>query len=322
MSSQRGRMLVIVNPVAQNGRAKQAAREAVAALRAKLGEAHVEMRETEGARHATKIAREADGFDTVVALGGDGLIHEVVNGLMQRDDAERPAFGIIPVGSGNDYAASLGASGKVLRAVDQLLSAPVRSVDVGCCNGEFYVETVSFGLDAAIAIDTMERRKRTGRTGTMLYFAAGVDQMLHHLRAYPYRMTLDDGRVVSGESYILAVQNGQTYGGGFKVCPGARINDGMLDICVAHPPLNALTATGLFVLAKEGMHKGFKNIEFFKTRSVRVEFEGEIPAQIDGEVLHGTAFEVSVLPRALRVLAPSEHSFAHNGEDGYVRIEE
>ncbi len=322
MSNQLGRVLLIVNPTAQNGRAKEASETAAQVLRASLGEAAVEIRHTEGPRHATQIAADADGFGTVIALGGDGLIHEVVNGLMQRAFEDRPVFGIIPVGSGNDYAATLGVSTKVGKAVGQLLSADVKWVDLGCCNGEYFTETVSFGLDAAIAIDTMERRKRTGRTGTMLYFAAGVDQMSHHLDLHSYRMTLDDGRQVSGESYIFAVQNGQTYGGGFKVCPQARIDDGMLDICIVNPPLNTATALGLFVLAKEGLHKSFKQIEFHKTRTLHVEFDEQVPAQTDGEILLGTSFDISVEQRALRVLTPSGHSLSKIAEDGYVRVPE
>lgn len=322
MSEQLGRVLLIVNPTAQNGRAGQAAQAAAEALRGALGNAAVEVRETQRPRHATAIACEATGFDTVVALGGDGIIHETVNGLMRRPESERPAFGIVPVGSGNDYAATLGMSKNVRRAVSQLLEASARYVDVGCCNGEHYVETVSFGLDAAIAIDTMERRRRTGRTGTMLYFAAGLDQMLHHLTCRPYKMTLSDGRCLSGESYIFAVQNGQTYGGGFKVCPRARIDDGVLDICIAHPPLNPLGATGIFMLAKEGFHTGFKQLEFLRTKSLHLEFEEPLPAQIDGEVLRGTSFNINVSPAALRVLAPSGHSFEGQLGGDYVRVDE
>ena len=322
MSERLGRTLLIVNPASQNGNGARAAARAATLLRAQLGEDAVCVRETEGPFHATVIAHEEAGFDTVLALGGDGIIHEVVNGLMRKPSEERPVLGIIPVGSGNDYAATLGMAGKVEKAVAQLLEAPVREADLGCCNGEYYTETVSFGLDAAIALDAVERRKRTGRTGTALYFAAGVDQMLHHLNKSPYRMTLDDGRTLEGESYILAVQNGQTYGGGFKVCPQARIDDGALDICIAHPPLTPLTATGIFVLAKEGFHKGFKQIEFARTKSLHLEFEEQLPAQIDGELLLGTSFNISAVPQALRVLAPSGHSFANAAGGDYVRIAE
>lgn len=320
MPNNLGSVLLIANPASQNGKGAAAAQRAAQLLGERAGEGTLQLALTEYPRHAVEIAAGAAGYDTVVALGGDGLIHEVVNGLMRIGEAQRPTFALLPVGSGNDYAASLGVSSKLEKAIDQLFSAQALKADIGLCNGEYFVETVSFGLDAAIAIDTVDRRKRTGRSGALLYFSSGVDQMLHHLDLHPYRMVLDGNRVLEGQMFLLAVQNGKTYGGGFKVCPQALLDDGAFDVCVAHPPLNSLSATFLFMLAKEGFHKGFKQIEFAKAKSVRLEFDEHVPAQIDGELLEGSSFEVSVLPRALRVLAPSGHSFGESAKDGYVRV--
>ena len=322
MPQRLGSILLVANPVARNGAGLRAAERAHELLCARFGQDAVSVALTQRSRHAVDIAAGAQAFDTVVALGGDGLIHEVAGGLMRIEGERRPALGLIPVGSGNDYAASLGVSSKLPRAVEQLSAARERLADVGLVNGEPFLETVSFGLDAAIAIDTMERRKKTGRTGTMLYFSAGIDQMLHHLDERPYRMTLDGGRTFAGSMYLLAVQNGRTYGGGFKVCPQAYLDDGIFDVCIAHPPLNALSATVLFALAKEGLHKGAKQIEFARASSVLLEFDEPLPAQVDGELLEGTRFEISVMPRALRVLAPSGHSFKSEDEAGYVRVVE
>lgn len=320
MPANLGSILLIANPTSQNGRGEEKAQLAFELLRNRFGEEAVRMVMTERPRHAVEIAAAAEGYQTVLALGGDGLIHEVANGLMRIDEDKRPVFGLIPAGSGNDYAMSLGISAKVERAIEQLASASELLVDVGKVNGEYFLETLSFGLDAAIAADTVERRKRTGRTGTILYFEAGVDQMLHHLDLYPYRMTVDGDQVHEGEMYLLAVQNGQTYGGHFKVCPQALLNDGIFDICIAHPPLNAFSATVVFALAKEGFHKRFKQVEFSKARSLLVEFDTPVPAQVDGEQIQGNRFEVSMIPRTLRVLAASSHSFEKSEVEGYVRI--
>ncbi len=322
MRDELGSILLIANPVSQNGKGLEAAQRAAQIIASRVGEDRLVLSLTKYPRHATVIAREAAAYDTVVALGGDGLIHEVVCGLMDIDEESRPALGLLPVGSGNDYAASLGVSTRLERAIDQLFSAKVLRADIGVCNGEYFVETVSFGLDAAIAIDTVERRKRTGRTGTMLYFSSGLDQMLHHLDMRPYRLILDDGQVREGQMYILAVQNGRTYGGGFKVCPQALLDDGAFDLCIAHPPFTPLFATFVFALAKEGLHKGFKQLEFMKARQLRLEFDEPLPAQIDGELLEGSSFDLSIMPRALRVLAPSAHSFSDPAGSGYVRVAE
>ena len=187
MNSSLGHILLIANPAAQSGAGAAAADKTAANLRAALGEDAVTVVRTAGPRHACAIAEGAQGVRTVVALGGDGLIHEVVNGLMTRPAGDRPQLGVIPVGSGNDYARTLGVPEKVDRACDLLLSACPQPADVGRVNGSFFAETLSFGLDAAIALDTMERRKRTGRHGAALYMASGFDQLFHHLDQREYR---------------------------------------------------------------------------------------------------------------------------------------
>ncbi|MCI8468265.1 MAG: diacylglycerol kinase family lipid kinase [Eggerthellaceae bacterium] len=330
MAHEWGRVLLIANPAAQNGRGADAAAEASVLLREALPASTVEVQPTAGPGHGRELAAAAADFDTVIALGGDGIIHEVVNGLMTLPANERPYLGIIPVGSGNDYAATLSMERDVVRAVAQLVDARAVSVDVGCCNGVYFAETVSFGLDAAIALDTVERRKRTGRTGTMLYLAAGLDQLMNHLDCRRYRVAFDDGGFHEGEMYLFAVQNGPTYGGGFTVAPKASIADGWLDVVIAHPPLSRKKATLIFMLAKDGHHTRFKQLEFRRAHRLRVEFDEPLPVQVDGERLEGTSFELSVAPRALRVLVPPQarpsvvegpepHGYVHVPEDGEGR---
>lgn len=319
------RVLLIANPAAQNGRGADAAAEAEVLLREALCGAAVEVRPTAGPRHGVDLAAGAAGFDVVVALGGDGIIHEVVNGLMALPADARPALGVIPVGSGNDYAGTLSMSCDVARAVGQLVAARPVAVDVGRVNGEWFAETVSFGLDAAIALDTVERRRRTGRTGTALYLAAGLDQLMHHLDCRSYRVSFDDGPLQSGEMFLFAVQNGPTYGGGFSVAPEASVADGRLDVVIAHPPLSRAKATLIFMLAKDGRHTRFHELEFRRVRRVRVEFDEEPPAQVDGERLRGTAFDITVAPHALHVLVPPQARAEVVGDlspRGYVHVPE
>lgn len=302
-----GNTLLIANPVAQSGRGLAAAQRVWKLLSDQLGDA-VSLALTKSAEHAVDLAAGAGSFDTVVALGGDGVIHEVGNGLMALPDADRPRLGVVPVGSGNDYAHTLGISFDLRTACDQLLSAEPQPVDVGLVNGAFFLETLSFGLDAAIALDTMERRKRTGKSGTPLYMASGFDQLLHHLDALPYTARFDDSEPVSGESITFAVQLGPYYGGGFKVCPDASPSDGVFDICIAHPPIGTLKAAFVFMLAKGGKHRRFKQIEMRTARSLHVAFESAPPAQMDGELIEGSAFDIDIVPDALTVLVPAQRA--------------
>ena len=305
MPSQLGTMLLIANPAAQNGRGADAATEAAHLLRTAVGEQALDVVLTERPGHAVALAAAADGYDTVLALGGDGIIHEVAGGLMERTVGVRPALGIVPVGSGNDYVRTLGMSCKVEHACAQLLNAAPHPADLGRVNGHWFVETLSFGLDAAIALDTVERRKRTGRTGTILYAEAGIDQLLHHLDARRYTASFDGGAPVAGASITFAVQIGPSYGGGFKICPDARFDDGLFDVCIAHPPIGVAGAALIFALAKSGRHTGFKQMEFRRVSTLHVEFDEVPPAQMDGELIEATTFDVSIEPRALNVLLPA-----------------
>lgn len=304
MAPQLGKTLLIANPVAQNGKGALAIDKVAGTLRGRLGADAFEVAPTAHPRHAVELARDAEGFQSIIALGGDGIIHEVANGLMERPVDDRPTLGVIPAGSGNDYARTLGMSEKLDEACAQLLEAQPHAVDVGCANGEWFVETLSFGLDAAIALDTVDRRARTGHTGTLLYMESGVDQLLHHLDTYRYRASFDGAAPVEGESITFAVQLGPYYGGGFKICPDAHLDSGSFDLCIAHPPVGIARALFIFLRAKDGKHTRFKQMELMQARTIHLEFDEHPPIQADGEGLDGTVFDIAVHPGALRVMLP------------------
>ena len=217
-------------------------------------------------------------------------------------------MGVVPVGSGNDYAATLGMSGKVDRAVRQILEGEASPVDVGLVNGSYFVETLSFGLDAAIALDTVERRKKTGRSGTVLYLESGIDQLFHHLDALSYHAVLsgcpDAENVVdiAGESFFSPFNSGRPMAGTSRYALKLDVDDGLLDVCLAHPPLGVLRATGMFLMAKNGHHTRFKQIDFRRAKSIEVAFGCEPPVQMDGEKLTGSTFSISTVPGALKVV--------------------
>ncbi len=374
------RIAVVVNPTAQNGKAADAGRQVERFLTRAIGSDAFTVFHTSRPRQATEIVAQLNpAYGTVITVGGDGLVHEVANGLMRINAVDRPQLAVVPLGSGNDYAETLGMTRarNVEDALSRIFDYHVEPMDVGCVNGEYFVETLSFGVDAAIALDTVERRRRTGRTGTLLYLESGIDQILHHLDDLRYEAHLTgvpwsfdgggggaldvhiaDADVDSnagasdagggleaagqaknfpcvsgasgvscaagasgvsrsaapfsrelhleGSSYLFAVQIGPTYGGHFKICPNASPSDGLFDICLAHPPLNALSASALFLSAKGGHHVGSKHIEFHKAQGLNVRFDTEPSVQVDGEKLHGTTFHISIEPQAIRVLCGSK----------------
>lgn len=304
-----GRVGIIANPVAQSGACAAVAESFADMLCQQVGQDACRLLLTEHPGHAIDMARAIhDVYDTLIAIGGDGLVHEAANGLMRIPPEYRPDLAVVPVGSGNDYALTLGMSKDPQRALEQILAHDARRMDVGCVNGEYFVETLSFGIDAAIALDTVERRKKSGRHGTILYMESGIDQILNHRVANAYHAELSraDGEAPSlalaGESYVFAVQIGKTYGGHFKICPDADPQDGLFDVCIAHAPLSAARALLVFLLAKGGHHTGFDCMESHQCPSLVVEFDEAPACQADGEKVTGTHFEVTMLPRELSVL--------------------
>ena len=300
MQHELGKTLLIVNPASKMGEGAIAGTHAAAFFKDRG--VSLDCVCTEAPLHGVELAAAAKDYQTVIALGGDGVIHEVANGLMGIEQEKRPVFGIIPVGSGNDYARSLGVSENIDEACEQILACNARLVDVGQCNGQYFLETVSFGIDAAIALDTVERRKHTKKTGNALYFEAGLNQLVFHRDMHEYHARFDQGEQEVGQSLTFAIQLGRTYGGGFQICPDAQLDDGFFDICIAHPPLGLVGAVKLFAKAKEGKHVGASQIEMRRAQSLDIQFDGVVPAQMDGEDCSGVSFTVSLLLKAMRVL--------------------
>lgn len=298
-----GKVLLIANPAAQRGNGAKGARIAHDLLSQWLGAGTVDLVMTKQPDHATELAQvDTSRYQTVIALGGDGMAHEVINGLMKVPADDRPVFGLIPVGSGNDFAQTLGMSSCVPDAIVQFLDARIVSFDMGFCNGVYFDETISFGLDAAIALDTIERRKRTGKQGSILYLESGFDQLFHHLDTFQMKMVLDEEEAVDASVFMVAIQNGPTYGGGFRICPKADPTDGYLDICYATAPMSIPVATFKFLMAKNAHHTKFKGIHFRRARHIQLSFDERPPCQVDGEPLIGNPYEITVEHRALDVL--------------------
>lgn len=315
-----GRTLIIVNPVAQSGAARAAAERLQRFLTMYCHRDASDVAQTERPRHATEIAAGAVSYDTVLALGGDGVVHEVANGLMRIAPEHRPTLGVIPVGSGNDFARTLGLTDVAdVSGTDfaPLLASVPASLDllrvtyesswpgVPRLATEYAVETVSFGLDAAIAIDTQTLRKSTRLLGAPLYTASGLRCFGRGYRDFPVTARVDNGDTQQLRTIVFAVQNGPTYGSGYQICPDADASDGMLDICYAKGPVSRAIALPVFLSAKNGKHVGNKHIHLQRARRVELDFaEPNYPIQIDGEQLRAKRLEIEVVPHTLNVLKP------------------
>lgn len=300
------RLGVMVNPTAGLGRGVRTGRLVHAALRA-AGHVVTDLSAPTLAQ-ATDRARGASlqNLDGLVVVGGDGAVHLAVNVVA----GTGLPLGIVPAGSGNDIARSLGVPRRVpeaLAQIDRALHAAPRSIDaveVGAPDREaveWFVGVLSCGLDAAVNA----RANAYGWPKGHARYVRAVAAELPRFRPYGYRVTLDDGTWVSAGT-LVAAANTPWFGGGLRIAPGAVLDDGLLDVVVAGPFSRAGTA-GIFHRLYAGTHLGHPLIEVHRSRSVVIEHEpalgGHPPvAFADGERIGPLPLRARVVPGALQIL--------------------
>jgi YegS/Rv2252/BmrU family lipid kinase len=294
------RYLVILNPAAGRGAAARAGRAIRAAMDA--AGAQYDVVETEAPGHAVELARRAadGGWTAVVAAGGDGTVHEVANGLLREagDGATLP-LGIVPVGSGNDFAKLVGAPTDAAAATRRLLAAAPRRVDAGRVGDRFFTNGVGIGLDARVGIEAAKVRRLRG----LAIYLWALARVLPGFRPPRIRVELDGAVVADGPMTLVTAANGGCHGGGFWICPGARIDDGVLDVAVAEG-MGIAGILDLLPRVMRGTHVGRPGVHMLRGRRLRVTSPDPLPVHADGEILAEAAheLEVEILPGRLTVL--------------------
>lgn len=290
-------MPLIVNPAAGKGFGRAIAEELVAYLRG-LG-VNVEPEFTTVPRDAVRlVAQAAATSERVLVAGGDGTVNEAVNGAMHA--ARRPALGIIPVGTGNDFAKMLGLDHDWRAAARRIASGRTRPVDVGRCNEDYFANGIGIGFDAQVAMEA--NRVRYWR-GTSVYFLALL-RTLALRYATPHVKIVHDTGTLEQTITLVAAANGGWYGGAFHIAPGADICDGYLELVIAR----GLGRAGILRLVPKvlrGTHVRDAAVRVYRTRRVAITSSVPLPMHADGEILSGgaTRLEIEILPRALNVLA-------------------
>jgi len=296
----------IVNPAAGKGAGKRVFRSIQSELESRNIE--YELVETTGPGHATSESRNAV-TDTVVSVGGDGTINEVVNGLA----GSTKTLGIIPAGSGNDFIKSVGVPRKPFQALQALLNGVKRAVDVGTviCDdskeggGNFerrlFVNGVGAGFDAAVAARTREIRFLSG---TALYVLA-VLQTLGKYR--PPEFTILSGSFTrTSRGLLIAVGNGKCAGGGFYLTPDARVDDGLLDICSVDDK-NIIQILRLMPRVMRGKHHNVPGVKFFKEKNLSIFAAEPFYVHADGEIVGADVrrVEIGVHDYRINVISPN-----------------
>lgn len=260
--------------------------------------------------HAAEIAEKAStqGYKVVVAIGGDGTIHEVINGLMAVPEEKRPALGIVPIGSGNDFAYSLNITKDPEVALRQVFTGTQRPIDIGCVQDgtsrkEYWMNTLGMGFDAAVNIHS---RNVPVFQGFMIYFLAVFRTMIQNYRPFKILYNID-GIEAQKKTLMFTVANGKREGGGFLLAPDASQDDGLLNFTNVDviSRLNMLSAIPYFL---KGTHA---NLGYVKTGTCKkVTIHSDLPLWIhtDGEIFagfssHVTNLSIEVVPKAIQLIS-------------------
>jgi diacylglycerol kinase (ATP) len=252
----------------------------------------------------TRLARLAaeDGAQAAIAVGGDGTVNEVANGLVGTD----VAMGVLPVGTGNVWAKELGFSGWAMPyrhpLREGLLDSSVRCIDVGRANGRHFLLWVGVGFDAEVAHEVEPQIEVRRRLGNVLYAVRSVSIALNFAGT---RSTVVIGDQVLRRRLVMAiVSNVQLYGGGlFKLAPAARLDDGTLDIFLFRGHGPTATFHHFFSLLFQG-HMRDPQLLHYRASSLEIYPDRPLAVHLDGDAHGQTPLRVEVVPRGLRVLVP------------------
>jgi diacylglycerol kinase (ATP) len=292
------RFFLIVNLIAGHGRCK----ELFPKVRDELDRRRIDYdlhftNEPLEATDVCKMGLEA-GFTHIVAMGGDGTVNEVANGLCGVD----VTMCVIPAGNGNDFVRTMGIPADPIDALDVLTSGRVRMIDVGrVADDRYVVNGLGIGIDAQVARDVLEMERLRG---VPAYLTAAVKEVFR-FKAFPVTLEVE-GWTLDISCLSLGVANGPFCGGGFKLAPKAAVDDGLIDIAAIgdFPKLERLIR---LPQARAGNHLRLSRVHYRQVERVTIKSPAKLVAHIDGEPyrLPKEAFGVSVVPSALRVLVPT-----------------
>ncbi|MEP6894656.1 MAG: diacylglycerol kinase family protein [Chloroflexota bacterium] len=298
---------IILNPMADMGNAWRVARD----LRS-ITEQHggVDWSGTVYPGHAIELAKQAgeQGYDMVIAMGGDGTVHEVMNGIMQVPENKRPILGVVPVGSGNDFAHAIGISKHSDHALTRALEGDLSTVDLGLMTAddgrkEYFDNTLGIGFDTIV---TIRSHRLPLLRGFLMYLAAVIQTIL--LNHNPIHVKIEtDTETLDEHVLMTTLCNGGREGGGFMFSPDSKMTDGIMEFLL----VRKVSRPMMFRLLPEfmnGTHRRFtkqirmgacKKLSITADRPMYIHADGEIFSSFGSDIRKAT-FEI--LPNALKVV--------------------
>jgi diacylglycerol kinase (ATP) len=259
--------------------------------------------------HATELAKQAgeQGYEMIIAMGGDGTVHEVVNGIMQLPQDRRPILGVVPVGSGNDFAHAIGVPMQSDQALAHALNGEPSTIDVGVMTDEhgrreYFDNTLGIGFDAVV---TIRSHKLPLLRGFLMYLTAVIQTII--LNHDPAWMQIEiDGHKLEQSNLLLTLCNGPREGGGFLVAPEAKPDDGVLHYAMIRK-VSRLMMFRLLPEVMRGTHGKFEPVTIGTCHKLALEADRPLYIHADGEIY--TSFgsnlrnlSVEIMPGALKVV--------------------
>ncbi len=261
--------------------------------------------------HAVELARKAvtDGYDLVIAGGGDGTVHEIVNAIMEFPKDKRPALGVLPLGSGNDFSYSVGMDPDPAKALRQIFAGTESWVDIGKVEDdlgrtEYFDNTIGIGFDAIV---TIHSHKMPLFRGFLMYIMAVLKTIFLNHNPVSMDVTVDDDQRWQEDMIMLTLCNGGREGGGFYFYPEAKNGDGLYHYVIV-PDVSRLMMLRLLPSFMNGSHLKHPKIKFGDFKDMVVEADSAMFIHIDGEVFSGFTsnlrkIHVSMEHQALRVVS-------------------
>jgi YegS/Rv2252/BmrU family lipid kinase len=320
--SKPGKIAAVVNPQSAGGRTARQWPQLASLLEGRLGRVATRFTGEQGAGIAMTRILLREGFDLIVAVGGDGTVNEVVNGFFDQDRPVRPeaTLGILPLGTGGDFRRTLGVPAGAAEAIEILASGVPTLIDVGKATfransggqaSRYFVNLVSFGMGGQVASQSKNFMSRFGGKAGFLW--ATVKTFLSY-RGRQVSLALD-GSPTLLPFFIanVAVGNGQFHGGGMRPCPAAAPNDGVFDVTIINYA-GALKLLSSISVLYSGEVYSHPKVRHFEAARILAESASATEIEIDGEPLGTLPLKITLLPRQLRVLVPPSSPLLGNSE--------
>lgn len=264
---------------------------------------------TEYPEHATRLAQKAlaDGFDVIVASGGDGTVNEVLNGIMTSGENKKHStvLAVIPVGRGNDFAFSMGIPTNVDEACNLLAHDPQMKIDVGRVvserypNGLYFGNGVGMGFDAMVGFVAAKMRI----SGILSYLVAAIKTMFIYYKTPTVELVLD-GTSTQVPALMICTMNGRRLGGSFMMTPNSKPNDGLFDLLIVRE-VPRRQMPGLMGLVMKGTQDTHPAVTTARAKKISLcALKGSLPAHADGVTLceAGEAISIEILPSELAII--------------------